>query len=53
MDYEAKLTAAGLSDIEIREALDGNLCRCAVHQRVVAAVKRAAEAGYAARLPAP
>ena len=33
------------SEEQIVAALDGNLCRCAVHQRVVAAVKRAAEAG--------
>jgi nicotinate dehydrogenase subunit A len=30
---------------EIREALDGNLCRCGTHGRVVAAVLRAARAG--------
>jgi nicotinate dehydrogenase subunit A len=28
---------------EVREALDGNLCRCGTHGRVVAAVLRAAE----------
>jgi nicotinate dehydrogenase subunit A len=30
------------SDAEIRNALAGNLCRCGTHQRIVAAVKRAA-----------
>lgn len=30
------------TDDQIVEALDGNLCRCAVHLRVMAAVKRAA-----------
>lgn len=30
------------SEAEIREALAGNLCRCGTHQRIVAAVKRAA-----------
>jgi nicotinate dehydrogenase subunit A len=30
------------SDREIKKALDGNLCRCGTHQRIVAAVKRAA-----------
>ncbi|MFM9982759.1 MAG: (2Fe-2S)-binding protein [Burkholderiales bacterium] len=30
------------SETEIREALAGNLCRCGTHQRIVAAVKRAA-----------
>lgn len=30
------------SDAEIRDALAGNLCRCGTHQRIVAAVKRAA-----------
>jgi len=32
------------SEAEIREALAGNLCRCGTHQRIVAAVKRAASA---------
>lgn len=31
------------SDQQIREALDGNLCRCGTHVRVLRAVKRAAE----------
>jgi nicotinate dehydrogenase subunit A len=30
------------SETEIREALNGNLCRCGTHQRIVAAIKRAA-----------
>jgi nicotinate dehydrogenase subunit A len=30
------------SDSEIRQALQNNLCRCGTHQRIVAAVKRAA-----------
>jgi nicotinate dehydrogenase subunit A len=30
------------SDREIRQALAGNLCRCGTHQRIIAAVKRAA-----------
>ncbi len=30
------------SDIEIKDALAGNLCRCGTHQRICAAVKRAA-----------
>lgn len=30
------------SDTEIREALDGNLCRCGTHLRILRAVKRAA-----------
>jgi nicotinate dehydrogenase subunit A len=32
------------SETEIREALSGNLCRCGTHQRILAAVKRAATA---------
>ena len=32
------------SDGEIRNALAGNLCRCGTHQRICAAVKRAATA---------
>jgi nicotinate dehydrogenase subunit A len=30
------------SDREIRQALQNNLCRCGTHQRIIAAVKRAA-----------
>jgi nicotinate dehydrogenase subunit A len=30
------------TDAQITDALDGNLCRCAVHTRIVRAVKRAA-----------
>ena len=33
------------SDSEIRTALNGNLCRCGVHNRVVRAVLRAAKEG--------
>jgi nicotinate dehydrogenase subunit A len=33
------------SDREIRSALDGNLCRCGAHNRMVRAVRRAAGAG--------
>jgi aerobic-type carbon monoxide dehydrogenase small subunit (CoxS/CutS family) len=29
---------AALSDQEVREALDGHLCRCGAHNRIVAAV---------------
>lgn len=32
------------SEPEIRQALAGNLCRCGTHQRIVAAIKRAATA---------
>jgi nicotinate dehydrogenase subunit A len=32
------------SEADIREALAGNLCRCGTHQRIVAAIKRAAVA---------
>jgi nicotinate dehydrogenase subunit A len=32
------------SETEIREALGGNLCRCGTHQRILAAIKRAAAA---------
>lgn len=31
------------TDAQIREALDGNLCRCGTHLRVLRAVKRAAQ----------
>src|SRR5262249_15625652 len=33
---------------EVREALDGNLCRCGAHNRIVRAVLRAAKEGVAA-----
>ncbi len=32
------------SDTEIRAALKGNLCRCGTHQRILKAIRRAAEA---------
>ena len=32
------------SEMEIREALDGNICRCGTHARILRAVRRAAEA---------
>lgn len=45
------MTAAALleksrnpGEAEIRAALAGNLCRCGTHQRIVAAIKRAASA---------
>ncbi len=48
------ISAAGLlratpapSGREIREALDGNLCRCGSHGRILRAVQRAAAAGGA------
>jgi nicotinate dehydrogenase subunit A len=44
------VTAAGLlranpdvTEQEVRAALEGNLCRCGIHRRVVAAVMRAAK----------
>jgi nicotinate dehydrogenase subunit A len=33
------------SEADVRSALDGNLCRCGTHVRVVAAVMRAAQGG--------
>jgi nicotinate dehydrogenase subunit A len=33
---------ANPSEREIRQALENNLCRCGTHQRIIAAVKRAA-----------
>jgi nicotinate dehydrogenase subunit A len=32
----------GPSELEIKQALDGHLCRCASHNRIVRAVQRAA-----------
>jgi nicotinate dehydrogenase subunit A len=44
MQTTAFLTArrGSPSDREIRQALQNNLCRCGTHQRIIAAVKRAA-----------
>ncbi|MEA2982932.1 MAG: nicotinate dehydrogenase subunit [Alphaproteobacteria bacterium] len=46
------MSAAGLlaqnkkpNESDVRNALDGNLCRCGTHVRVVAAVMRAAQGG--------
>jgi nicotinate dehydrogenase subunit A len=42
------------SEAEVRSALDGNLCRCGSHQRIIRAVLRAAARGSAAPgTPAP
>jgi nicotinate dehydrogenase subunit A len=38
---------AAPTEAEVRAALDGNLCRCGSHQRVIRAVLRAAAAGRA------
>ena len=40
------------TEAEVRSALDGNLCRCGSHQRIVRAVLRAATRYTAARNPA-
>ena len=37
-------TRPNASEQEVREALDGNLCRCGSHPRILRAVARAAEA---------
>jgi nicotinate dehydrogenase subunit A len=44
MQATAVLSArqGNLSEREIRQALQNNLCRCGTHQRIIAAVKRAA-----------
>jgi aerobic carbon-monoxide dehydrogenase small subunit len=36
------------SDAEIREGLEGNLCRCTGYENIVRAVRRAAQAGVSA-----
>jgi carbon-monoxide dehydrogenase small subunit len=40
---------AELSDVEIRHALDGNLCRCTGYENIVRAVREAASHGTAVR----
>jgi len=37
-------TDANPTEAQIKEALDGNICRCGTHLRIVAAVQRAARA---------
>jgi xanthine dehydrogenase YagT iron-sulfur-binding subunit len=34
--------AAELTDVEIRERMSGNICRCAAYPNIVAAIKQAA-----------
>ncbi len=34
---------AELTDVEIRERMSGNICRCAAYPNIVAAIKQAAE----------
>jgi xanthine dehydrogenase YagT iron-sulfur-binding subunit len=38
------LPAAELTDVEIRERMSGNICRCAAYPNIVAAIKQAAGA---------
>jgi xanthine dehydrogenase YagT iron-sulfur-binding subunit len=35
-------SAAALTDVEIRERMSGNICRCAAYPNIVAAIKQAA-----------
>jgi nicotinate dehydrogenase subunit A len=42
--YALLATNAHPSDAEIRAALDGNICRCGTHARVLRAIKKAAAA---------
>jgi len=44
-DVRRKLTLADLSDLEIRERMSGNLCRCACYPNIVAAIAQAARRG--------
>src|SRR5258707_6442191 len=44
---------AAPTEAEVRSALDGNLCRCGSHQRIVRAVLRAAGSGGAGGAPPP
>ncbi|MDQ3385015.1 MAG: (2Fe-2S)-binding protein [Actinomycetota bacterium] len=40
------------SEADVREALEGNLCRCTGYHNIVKAVRSAAQAGQAAEVPA-
>jgi nicotinate dehydrogenase subunit A len=42
--YALLMRNAHPSDAEIRAALDGNICRCGTHARIMRAIKKAAEA---------
>jgi xanthine dehydrogenase YagT iron-sulfur-binding subunit len=44
-DVTRELTFADLSELEIRERMSGNLCRCACYPNIVAAVAEAAGRG--------
>src|SRR5712664_4992717 len=44
-DVRRKLTLADLSDLEIRERMSGNLCRCACYPNIVVAIAQAARRG--------
>jgi xanthine dehydrogenase YagT iron-sulfur-binding subunit len=45
MDLSKKITVADLSELEIRERMSGNLCRCACYPNIVAAIAEAARRG--------
>jgi xanthine dehydrogenase YagT iron-sulfur-binding subunit len=42
LDLTQPFTIADLSDVEIRERMSGNLCRCACYPNIVAAIRAAA-----------
>ena len=44
-DLLTKITAADLSELEIRERMSGNLCRCACYPNIVAAIADATRRG--------
>jgi len=44
-DLSKRITVADLSDIEIRERMSGNLCRCACYPNIVAAIVEATRRG--------
>jgi nicotinate dehydrogenase subunit A len=41
---DARSQGRPLTDLEVREALEGHLCRCGAHNRIIAAVIEASEA---------
>ena len=44
-DLTKRITVADLSEIEIRERMSGNLCRCACYPNIVAAIAEATKRG--------
>ncbi len=49
-DVRASFTAESLSDLEIRERMSGNICRCGAYANIVAAMREVAKSNAGATL---